>query len=191
MKKVILTIAIFASFNSYGQNISISYLSDNMNKKTLPKKVRYSEYYSNKYTFILTSDYEKLISGFFISYKLKKNFSLIYMRQNGRMIKNFDDDVRNEEQRDYKVNAIGGSFDINFEEDERKKTNWMRFYGVMGCISAVPESNVVKNRKTYLYSNWGFVWDAPYVSFSLGMSFAPSQPTVGLGINIGSLKKHI
>jgi hypothetical protein len=39
MKKVILTIAIFVSFNSYGQNISISYLSDNMNKKTLPKKL--------------------------------------------------------------------------------------------------------------------------------------------------------
>jgi hypothetical protein len=164
---------------------------------TSGRKIKKSEnYFNNRYTFMLNSDFrflfsksDKLITGYTFCYKITRTNSLIFMHLNGITPSIDMRDIRSEKQRGFVANAIGISYDLGGEQEFHSEIMGGRFYGLIGYISAIPESDVLKKRNTYLYSNIGVIWDMSYVSCKMGIGFAPMQATIGLGVNIGSVKK--
>lgn len=128
-------------------------------------EVRKDVYYPNKYTILVTTDFGKIISGVSFMYKVRENGSLIFMHTSGRMIKVENDDIRDDKQREYQVNAIGYSIDCNFGSHiNHKRYSSMRYYGVVGYISAIPESDVLM-----------WMVDSPSIDYQKDFALIPNQ----------------
>ena len=163
MKKILLFLILLSSFTSiFAQN-----------------SFKLKNTYFNRYSLMLNTDFSKVCTGVMLSYKITKYTSLIWMNSNGIMVSEYPDkDIRDKSDKQYYSNTLGLSFDLS-----NNKNFCQRIFTSVGVLSAVPESDILKQRNCYLHSNSGFIFDINHLSLSFGISYLPVQYFIGIGIN--------